>query len=1267
MGHLLTGCMTRPGHISGEEIDYNYGNMLSEDCIELITMDEPDEVTASGLLTPVGFDDWRAAFRLLKRLRRDPKVHQSLANVLPSLLLRLSSAAGPDRVLVYFDRLAAAYQDPCILYQYLADNPRAIEIIVTLFSNSQFLSEILLRNPEYLNWLTEHRNLFRPKKLQSLYQETLSIIQPIEDFSEQMDTLRRFQRRELLRIGLSDFLAQFDLAATTRQLSHLADSLVRVCLQISARQLNLPLDDQGNPIGFAIIAMGKLGGRELNYSSDIDLLFVSEENEEVYHLLGQRVIDALARITSEGFLYRVDMRLRPWGQVGALVPSISSYINYLKGPAGLWEKQAMLKARWMAGDERLANDLIQQVSALLYNLGRENIRTEVRGMKKMTEDFLHQKGRSWGEVKLGEGSIRDIEFVVQFLQLTFGGKQPEIRNRNTLEALRRLVKYNLLPVDEFRLLTESYTFLRTIEHHLQMMNYRQTYTLPADPEALLDLARRLDFQGEIAGEQFLARYQQYSTATRSIYLKYMENPSMETPSDLQSPSPEVRQHIDRMDPSYETAFSRQDIRLHASLSQKLNDKHLVEVEAIPLEDEFWRVTIVAYDYPGELSLICGLMFIYGLNIQDGNVFTYEPPDADTHPLSSPTWHTDVTGQFAPAGDTRRKIVDVFTVRCASRRMTRESWHQYAANLSDLLSMMQAGQRQEARIELAKRVAASMSGHKARISQLYPIEIDIDNQSSDHYTVMRIGAMDTIGFLYELTNALAFNHIYIARMEIETLGDQVRDTLYVTGPNGQKILSPDKLRELRAATVMIKHFTHLLPQTPDPESALLHFREFIGQLFQHPDWPGELASLERPDVLDALAQLLGVSDFLWYDFLRMQHANLFPVVRDVDALQTAKSRAQLQDELQSALLPVHNGPQRPTEEAAWRKVLNDFKDREMFRIDMRHILGHTTEFWEFSEELTDLSEVVVNTAYHLIAEDLRTQYGSPCLENGEPSQMSICALGKCGGRELGFASDIELMFIYAGNGPTTGPQVISSAEFFEKVVETFMRAITAKREGIFHVDLQLRPYGKAGSLAISLESFRRYFSPSGPAWPYERQALVRLRPIAGDQALGQRIATLRDEFIYTGEPFDVVAMRGMRERQIRHLVKVGTLNPKYSPGGLVDVEYLVQGLQIMHGATNPHLRSPNTREAIVALAEAGILSPDDYTHLRKAYTFLRWLIDSLRVVAGNARDLVIPPEASEEFAFLARRLRYGSNLSRLRQDLRMHTAYVQEANRRLLGG
>lgn len=1175
-----------------------------------------------------GLADPQAVYRTLLRLAEEPETQTALAELLPHLSAALANAANPDGVLVNLERFARAVPDRLTLLRDLAANPRALEILVTLFAGSQFLTEILLRNPEYFERLVAYQNLVQPGR------------------ADCQSALHRFQRWELLRIGMCDLLGLLDLNGVTAQLSALADSLVQASLARAVAETRIPAS------GFTVLALGKLGGQELNYSSDIDLLFLSATDDPAYRRLGERLLGLLADVTPEGFLYRVDLRLRPWGRDGVLVTPLDGYLAYLERHARLWEKQALLKARVIAGNALLGETFLRRAEPFLFRVSPEAARADVRTMKQRTEAHLHRLGRDWGEVKLGEGAIRDVEFVVQYLQLAHGGAHSEIRSRNTLDALARLAVHGFLSAEEHHTLAEGYIFLRAVEHYLQLMHYRQTHTLPRDAEALAQLARRLGFQGADAGNRLRIRYEQHRAAIRAVYLRHLEGEEMER-SQPQAKPMLLEEHVARMDPSYSATFSEAEIERHAALAERLDDEHLVEVEATPLGEEHWRITIVGYDYPGELALICGLLFVYGLSIEDGNVFTYEP-------AAPPLSFSRQSGEGE--GPSPRKIVDVFTVRPVRGAVTQETWTHYAADLAALLRLMQAGERRRARGELARRVAAAV--HETAITAttpLYPVEIEIDNEISERYTVLRIDALDTLGFLYELANALAYNRIYIARVVVNSVGNRVRDTLYVTDAEGRKITDPERQRELRAATVLIKHFTHLLPLSPNPEAALLHFREFIGELFRRPNWPEEFASLERPEVLDALARLLGVSEFLWDDFLRMQYTNLFPVVRDVDALATAKSRAQLQAELE-ALLPTTSIKALE----GWQTTLNAFKDREMFRIDMRHIMGHTREFWDFAEELTDLVEVVVNAAFHLCHEALRAVYGTPYLAGDGISQMAVCALGKCGGREMGFASDVELMFIYAGDGETSGPQVITTAEFYERLVQMFVAAIRARREGIFEIDLQLRPYGNAGSVAVSLESFRRYFAPGGPAWPYERQALVKLRPIAGDAELGRQIVRLRDEFIYTGAPFDVAAMRAMRERQMRHLVAGGTFNAKFSPGGLADLEYLVQGLQITHGHRNPALRTTNTREALAALAEAGILSPEDHTRLRKAHTFLRWLIDGLRMVRGNARDLTVPPADSDEFAFLARRMRYSNDAAQLREDLVRHTAAVQELSARLLG-
>jgi len=1186
---------------------------------------------------------------------------KSFDTIEPHLETALASAADPVRSLVYLERLLESRDDSIL--EDLVRNPRVIESLVTIFSGSQFLTEILLRNPQNVSLLHYRKSLTQRKNAEQIHAEAAQVIDAAAE-AERLDALRRYHRGEIFRIGTCDLLTLYDLRTVTRQLSHLADGLVRVCLDLASLQTGINAD------GFVVIALGKHGAEELNYSSDIDLLFVAAHDQRSSPVdpmeklkLGERLIDNIGGVTSEGFLYRVDMRLRPWGRDGFLVTTHEGYLQYIQQHARLWEKQALLKARPVAGDIALGEKVLAQAEPYIFAHDPEEVRASVYAMKQRTEQILQQKGRDWGEVKLGEGSIRDVEFVVQYLQLAHGNQYPDLRGRATLQVLQPLARHHLLTSDETRILADGYTLMRTIEHYIQVMHYQQTYTMPSDPTALALLAARLGFKNT---EALIHRYDEHRKAIRLIYLRRVGN------EPVNEPQPQVIQHIARLGADYVDSFSADEIQQHAALARGINEQTLAIVEAHSLGRDTWRVTVVGYDYPGELSIICGLFFVFGFNIVDGNAFTYEPlPDSpaesrqQTFTRFDPSRGVSPRRRSAPTSepDTRRKIVDVFTVKSILPAPPDDSiWQSYTEDLHHLLRMMRTGQRREARGELAVRVGQILKSVPGRTLPLLPIEIEIDNEADEQYTILRIDTPDTVGFLYEFTNALALTRTYIARLIVQSVGSRAQDIFHVTDENGQKITSPEKQRELRASVLLIKHFTHLLPHSPNPSTALLHFREFLAQLFQRPNWFDEIASIEKPDVLNALARLLGVSDFLWEDFLRMQYANLFPVVTDVEALSSSKPRQQLESELTLALKEKQVGEVRYPD---WRAALNAFKDRELFRIDMRHILGLTKEFDDFSIELTELAEVTISTMLARCELELRAAHGEPLLEDGRPCGLSLLALGKCGGRELGFASDIELMFVYMEDGRTNGINSIATSEYFEQLVRSIVSAWQTRQEGIFQIDLRLRPYGKAGSMAVSLDSFRRYYAPDGAAWAYERQALVKLRPIAGDPELNAELCRLRDLYAYESGPFDVISMRAMRERQVRHLVTGGTFNAKFSPGGLVDIEYLIQGLQINHGANNPALRLTNLRAAMAALHNAGILSEDDYTRLRKAYTFLRWLIDSLRVVRGNSKDVTMPPFGSDEFIFLARRLRYETDAEHLRDDLARYVTDVQEINNRLL--
>ena len=1240
---------------------------------DLLHNDQLAEADAKKLLSPAIFDDWQFAVQSLQRIAKDPSIKSIFEKLLPNFLAALADSAKPDRALLNFENFCDHHQDSHGMLRYLADEPHAAEILMTLFAGSQFLSEILVRHPAYFDTLKDRKRLTQPKSREQIYTEALLDIEPIDAAAEKLNMLRRYQRRELLRIGTGDLFGLINFKSVTRQLSHLAEVCVRVCLRVTAEEVSISAD------GFTVLAMGKLGGQELNYSSDIDLLFIAKTNDHNYQRLGQRLITALTQATAEGFLYRVDMRLRPWGSTGRLVPSLEENISYIHNNAKLWEKQAFIKARWIAGDEALGTLFFQDIRPFIYahpladpadasSTAKTVLRGEVHSMKQKIEEKLQQKGQKWGEVKSGEGSIRDIEFVTQFLQLLNGASHPEIRSHNTLNALARLTACGILPMEQYSILSEGYTFLRAIEHHLQMMYYQQTHLLPEEARELSYLAHRMGFDGKDLGLQLVNRYQQHRQAIRQIYMQYLGESSLKKASAASAAAatdyPESKQsHLKRMQSDYAETFTPQDIQQHAEMADRLSGDALVEVDTVLLADNKWQVTIVAFDYPGELSIICGLLLIYRFNILDGQAFTYQPLQEESAPGSPAprrrfTKNRRYLRSRKPKVDTRRKIVDVFTVEHFGGEPAEDVWRRYKEHLTLLLQLSRNKKQSEAHGEVAKQVAIVLKNIASQTDTLLPVEIEIDNNASEEYTVLRIDARDTAGFLYEFVNALTLNGIYIARVIVNSIGNRVHDTFFVTNISGEKIITPQKQRQLRLAAALVKHFTHLLPRSPNPESAMLHFRELVSQLFNRAHWYQELASLQRPEILSALAKLLGISDFLWDDFLRMQHTNLFPIISDLETLSIAKTKDELHAELEKSL-------QTAKDEDARRKALNAFKDREMFRIDMRFIQGMIFEFQQFSDELSDLAEVVLEKAYHFSFDELHAQYGEPQLPDGSPCRMAICALGKFGGREIGFASDIELIFVYEDKGKTAGAQQIGNAEFYDKLTNKLKGYIQAKQAGIFEIDLRLRPYGKASNKAMLLDTFRNYFSTEGAAWNYERQAMVKLRPIAGDAAFGQMVISARDNLLYQNDAFDVAAMRAIRERQVRQLVGGGTVNAKFSPGALVDLEYLVQALQIQHGRDDRELRTTNTAQTMQKLLEKKILPQKDYQRLSEAHLFLRRLIEAQRMVRGNAKDLTVPPEDSEEFAFLSRRLGYADDAGQLQQDLIHHTAAVREISDKLL--
>jgi glutamate-ammonia-ligase adenylyltransferase len=359
--------------------------------------------------------------------------------------------------------------------------------------------------------------------------------------------------------------------------------------------------------------------------------------------------------------------------------------------------------------------------------------------------------------------------------------------------------------------------------------------------------------------------------------------------------------------------------------------------------------------------------------------------------------------------------------------------------------------------------------------------------------------------------------------------------------------------------------------------------------------------------------------------------------------------QLAADLASALSSATTHEQRS-------QAIRRFRDREIFRADLRSILDLSKGQDQFSAELSDVAEVLLQAAYGLALEETRSSLRRSAIDRLPPSVL--CALGKFGGRELGFASDLEILIVYDDRRIQQEPQGHGEGALFDNAVAV-LHGILGGREGhTFELDLRLRPYGRAGSPATSLSSFLNYYRAGGPAWGYERQALIKLRVIAGDPALWREVEAHRDQFVYGTEPFDLECYQRMRRLQVEQLVVPGTVNAKYSPGALVDVEYFVQALQIVHGSHDPTIRSPNTLRALTALGVSGLLTPHQVAVLRGSYQFFRMLIDALRVVRGDAKDLMVPATGSEELMLLSRRMRSpGPEILRSELDRRLRETRI----------
>ena len=501
------------------------------------------------------FRDSEAVRRNLAHIRRlvSPGVHEALLALLPS-------SPNPDAAVSQFERLAES-ASPDVL-RLLEKHQFLIHYAVAVFASSSWLGETLIHNTDLFQSFVRDKSLDRTHSREE-FQESFARMRSRSFETDTATLLARFKKREYVRIMLRDVLGVATLAETTAEISALSDVLIEEALREVHSQMQhrygspQQLDPEGRVVDsrFAVLSLGKLGGNELNYASDIDLMYLYDggveptgaeiPNREYFIRLAQQTTELLSRHTREGPVFRIDLRLRPQGNEGEPAVPLPHAIHYYSHVAHDWELQAMIKVRHSAGDLGLAREFVRRVQPFVYRpeLNFVAIKTALASREKIGSHrrrrLLKQTGQGGIDVKIDHGGIRDIEFLVQCLQRVYGGSESWLRSRGTMFALQKLYDKEHIGSKDFHNLTNAYEFLRNLEHRLQLRHGQQTHRLPESRWELQGLARSLAREGTLAAtpEEFLTHVQRRMSAVAEIYQRVIYQ---EQSHDHQAPEFQLR-------------------------------------------------------------------------------------------------------------------------------------------------------------------------------------------------------------------------------------------------------------------------------------------------------------------------------------------------------------------------------------------------------------------------------------------------------------------------------------------------------------------------------------------------------------------------------------------------------------------------------------------------------------------------------------------------------------------------------------------------------
>jgi glutamate-ammonia-ligase adenylyltransferase len=466
-------------------------------------------------LAKAGFADPVKAYENLLAVRDgevfappSPKRLKVMRTLGPALMAAITESGAPDQALLNLSKFSHRIGGRTGFLTLLAENPETMRLLITLFADSQFLTDLFLNRPELIDTLIRVDLTRVEKSRREMLAELRATLDECADIEAKLNALRRYKTEEFIRIGLHDLGGSMELVPVLEQLSKLAEAVVEAALDLAIADLS---DRFGAVPGgkFAVIGGGKMGGREIDYNSDLDLVFVYDAPEDgvsrggsqgrlpahdFYVRVGQKLLTYLSAPTEEGIAYKIDMQLRPSGKSGPIVSSLEAYREYHKNASQLWERQALIKTRFIAGDTALGHEVEKIIERFAYSDGlpADGI-GEIHHLRMRMERELSGEDETRFNLKKGRGGMVDIEFLTQMLQLAHAYRLPKLRRRETLEALRALHDEKILRQDEHRLLSEGYLFLRRLDHRLRLERDQSIDGFEASPGRLEGIAKALGY------------------------------------------------------------------------------------------------------------------------------------------------------------------------------------------------------------------------------------------------------------------------------------------------------------------------------------------------------------------------------------------------------------------------------------------------------------------------------------------------------------------------------------------------------------------------------------------------------------------------------------------------------------------------------------------------------------------------------------------------------------------------------------------------------